>query len=153
MADLRYWEDRARDDAGAAVSAWVKLNDNGDGTHSVSMSDRGRPDTKWAIVSASSADNTIVAAVAAKKIRVHQVALQITGSCSIRFESGTGGTALTGVMPIVAGAVTAILSGSNGQFLLPYSPVGWFETAVNTLLNLELSASSAFGVIAYSEVA
>lgn len=134
------------------VHPLIRWLDLGDGTQALAVSDMRARTVKWAVISASSTDNTIVAAVADKKIRVHQVALQATASCAIRFESGTGGTALTGVMPIVAGEITALLSGSNGAFLLPYSPVGWFETAVNTLLNLELSTSSVFGVLAYTEV-
>lgn len=108
-------------------------------------------DVTFVAVSASGADNTLVGAITNRRIRVHQVALQATASCTIRFESNTGGTALTGQMPIVAGPISETLSGSNGMFCLPYSPVGWFETEVGQLLNLELSTSSVFGVLGYTE--
>lgn len=99
---------------------------------------------KYAIIdAATSGDNTIVAAVASKKIRVLQAFLIAAGTTTVRFESGAGGTALTGQMSLIA----------NVGFVLPFSPVGWFETASNTLLNLELSAAvSVDGVIAYVEV-
>lgn len=96
-----------------------------------------------AIDAASSGDNTIVAAVTGKKIRVHAVFLVAAGAVNVRFESGASGTALTGQMNCAA----------NGGFVLPYNPVGWFETAAATLLNLELSgATSVDGCIVYSEV-
>jgi hypothetical protein len=96
------------------------------------------------IDNAGSGDNTLVAAVTGKKIRVLQCMLVMTGTAvTIRFESGAGGTALTGQMQPSQG----------GGFVLPFSPVGWFETAASTLLNLELGgAQSADGVLAYVEV-
>lgn len=100
---------------------------------------------KFAIIdAATSGDNTLVAAVASKKIRVLSLFLIAAGTVNARFESGTGGTALSGQMNLVA----------NAGFVLPFNPVGWFETAVNTLLNLELSAAiSVDGGLVYVEVA
>jgi hypothetical protein len=61
----------------------------------------------------------------------------------VRFESGAGGTALTGQMILAA----------NGGFVLPFSPIGWFETAANTLLNLELAgATTVDGNLMYTVV-
>ena len=81
---------------------------------------------------AVSGDNTLVAAAGAgNKIRVLAAFLVSAGTVNVRFESGAGGTALTGQMNLVA----------NTGFVLPYNPKGWFETAANTLLNLELSAA------------
>lgn len=99
---------------------------------------------KFVIIdAASSGDNTILAAVASKKIRVLSCFLVAAGAVNVRFESGAGGTALTGVMNLT----------TNSGFTLPYSPVGWFETASNTLLNLELSgAVSVDGALVYIEV-
>lgn len=92
---------------------------------------------------ASSGDNTIVAAVNPKKLRVLSVFLVAAGAVNVRFESGAGGTALTGQMNLAA----------NGGFALPFNPLGWFETASNTLLNLELSgAVSVDGCLTYVEV-
>jgi hypothetical protein len=96
-----------------------------------------------AIDAATSGDNTLVAAVADKKIRVLSLFMVAAGAVNARFESGAGGTALTGQMSLAA----------NGGFVLPYNPNGWFETAVNTLLNLELSdAVSVDGSLCYVEV-
>ena len=96
------------------------------------------------IDAASSGDNTLVAAVTGKKIRVHSCVLIMTGTAvTIRFESGAGGTALTGQMTPSQG----------GGFVLPHNPVGWFETVAGELLNLELGgAQSADGVLNYSEI-
>lgn len=96
-----------------------------------------------AIDAATSGDNTLVAAVSGKKIRVLAVFLVAAGTVNVRFEGGAGGTALSGQMNLVA----------NTGFVLNYNPVGWFETAVTTLLNLELSgAISVDGSLVYIEV-
>lgn len=96
-----------------------------------------------AIDAASSGDNTIVAAVASKKIRVLSVFLVASAAVTTRFESGAAGTALTGQMQL----------GANGGFVLPFNPTGWFETASAVLLNLELSgAISVDGSLVYIEV-
>lgn len=99
---------------------------------------------KFAIIdAATSGDNTLVAAVTSKKLRVLALFLVAAGAVNVRLESGAGGTALTGQMNLVA----------NTGFVLPYNPVGWCETAVTTLLNLELSAAiSVDGSLVYVEV-
>lgn len=96
-----------------------------------------------AIDLASSGNNTVVAAVTGKKIRVHQLFLISAGIVNVRFESGADGTALTGQMNLIA----------NTGFVLPFSPVGWFETTADALLNLELSAAvSVDGSLTYTEI-
>jgi len=99
---------------------------------------------KYAIIdAATSGDNTLVAANATKKLRVLAGFLVAAGTVNARFEGGAGGTALTGQMNLVA----------NTGFVLPFNPAGWFETATNTLLNLELSAAiSVDGSLTYIEV-
>jgi hypothetical protein len=93
---------------------------------------------------AVSGDNTLVAAAGASNIiLVHQLFLVAAAAVTVRFESGTGGTALTGQMNIAA----------NQGFVLPFSPIGWFQTAANTLLNLELSsATSVDGCLVYTVI-
>lgn len=90
---------------------------------------------------ATSGDNTLVAAVTGKRIRVLALFAIMTGTAvTIRFESAAGGTALTGQMQPTQG----------GGFVLPYNPVGWFETTAGELLNMELSgAQSVDGVLNY----
>jgi hypothetical protein len=96
-----------------------------------------------AIDAATSGNNTLLAAVSARKIRVVSLFLVSAGTVTVRFESGADGGALTGQMNLVA----------NTGFVLPYNPAGWFETASNTLLNLELSgAVSVDGSFSYIEV-
>lgn len=99
---------------------------------------------KFAIIDhATSGDNTLVAAVAGKKIRVLALFLVAAGAVVARLEGGAGGTALTGQMTLAA----------NGTLVLPFNPLGWFETAASTLLNLELGgAVSADGSLLYIEV-
>ena len=91
-------------------------------------------DIKRAIVSgATNGDNTIVAAVTAKKIKVLGLVLVAASTVTIRLESGASGTALTGVMTVT--------TADNPVIVLPMSSPGnhWVETAAGALLNMELS--------------
>lgn len=99
---------------------------------------------KFAVIdSASAGDNTIVAAVTGKKIVVLSYALVSAGATTARFESGAGGTALTGQMTLAASTVLSC----------GFNEAGWFETAAGALLNLELSAAvSVDGHLSYIEV-
>lgn len=101
-------------------------------------------DIKYASISgATSGDNTVVAAVSGKRIRVLSVALITTTATTVAFESGASGTALTGDMPLAA----------NGGFVLPFNAAGWFQTASGSLLNMELGgAIQTSGMLTYIEV-
>lgn len=89
-------------------------------------------------------DNTLVAAVTGKRIRVVALFLVASGGANtLRFESGAGGTALSGQFNLAA----------NGQLVLPFNTAGWLQTAAAALLNLELSAATSVdGALAYVEV-
>lgn len=128
--------------ADAAVAAPVPVQASAESNQMTAAGTVVTP--KYVIIdAASNGDNTILAAVTSKKIRVLACMLVAAGTVNVRFESGAGGTALTGQMNLVV----------NTGFVLPYNPVGWFETASNTLLNLELSAAvSVDGCITYIEV-
>ena len=103
----------------------------------------GQPLKRETLADASSGDNTIVAAVTDRKIRVHSVFLVTAGAVTVAFESGAGGTALTGDMSFAA----------NGGMVLNHNPTGWFETAASALLNVELGGAVAIaGAITYTEV-
>lgn len=94
------------------------------------------------ISASSSGDNTIVSAVSDKRIRVLKVILMSAGTVNATFQSGAGGTALTGAMPLIA----------NIGFDSGYCPpeAGQFETGVGELLNLSLSgAVGTFGWLIY----
>lgn len=100
---------------------------------------------KYAVIDTStSPDTTIVAAVSGQKIRVLSAYIVASGGANtVRFESGAGGTALSGQMSLAA----------NGGLVLPYNEGGWFETSAGALLNLELSAATSVdGGISYVEV-
>lgn len=94
---------------------------------------RGRQNVLNAVISAAnSGDNTIVAAPGAGlRIRVLSYFYKVTSAVNVRFESGAGGTALTGIVPYGAEGGVAKDSDSDGLF----------ECAVNTLLNMELSGA------------
>lgn len=95
---------------------------------------------RTAIDVASSGDNTLIAAVAGKKIRVYYCILVSSGTVTVRFESGASGTALTGQITLAV----------NTGFATGYCPLGHFETTAGVLLNLELSdAVSVDGWIVY----
>lgn len=102
-------------------------------------------DVQFAVIAAAGAgDNTLVAAVTGKRIRVLSLFMIASGGANTtRFESGASGTALSGLMDLIA----------DGQLVLPHNPAGWFQTAVAALLNLELSAATLVaGALTYVEV-
>tara|TARA_Y100000310_G_scaffold139224_1_gene138495 strand:+ start:3406 stop:3774 length:369 start_codon:yes stop_codon:yes gene_type:complete len=97
---------------------------------------------KRAVVNTASANTTLVAAVTSAHIRVVFMTLVLGAAANIRLESTSGGTALTGVMEIAA----------NGGIVWPFNPVGWVETTVGELLNLEQSGTvNIDGVVGYIE--
>lgn len=99
-------------------------------------------EAQYAVIDdATSGNNTIVAAVTGKKIRVLGYVLVAGGAVNARFESDADGTALTGVMTLAAA----------GDVIAPgYNPSGHFETVAGELLNLELSgAVSVDGHLTY----
>jgi len=100
-------------------------------------------DIKRAVIDTSAGDNTIVVAVSGKKIRVLSLFLTAAAAMAVRFESATAGTALTGAMALATGT----------PLVLPYNPLGWFETIAGELLNLETTTSNACdGALQYIEV-
>jgi hypothetical protein len=111
------------------------------------MTFRGEADQtliKRAVISAaSSGDNTLVAAVTDKKIRVLEFTLVVASAVTVRFESAASGTAITGVMSLAA----------NAGISTTWCPVGHFETISGQLLNLELGgAVQVSGWLVYQEV-
>lgn len=97
-----------------------------------------------AVVAASTGgNNTLVAAVAGKVIRVLALVLVASGGANtVRLESDADGSPLSGQMDLAA----------DGQLILPYNPAGWVETVAGELLNLELSAATAVaGLLLYVE--
>jgi hypothetical protein len=99
---------------------------------------------KYAAIAASaSGNNTVVAAVAGKKIRVLAYTLVANGTVTAKFQSGAGGADLSGAKAMTTNTV---LSPS-------YCPVGHFETAAGALLNLSLGGAVAVsGHLTYVEI-
>ena len=108
-------------------------------------------DALYAPISASTTgNNTVVDAVAGRKIRVLSAAIFASADLTAKFKSGTAGADLTGAVPLNALTTTALLSGATGGVVLPYSPAGWCETASGDLLNLVLGGTGdAFGCVVY----
>jgi len=108
---------------------------------------------KFAAISLTST-GTIVAAVAGKKIRVLSLLMTIeqeTGDETYILKSGAAGTALTGSIGDTTSTSTA-----RGSLVVsyPFSPVGHFETASGTLLELALAGTTpiAHGSLVYVTV-
>ncbi len=101
---------------------------------------------KFAIINAaSSGDNTVVAAVSGKKLRVLQYTFVCAAATDVTWKSGTGtgAVALSGTMSIAA----------NSGLSTAFSPVGLFETAAGSALNLYLSAANqTSGTLVYLEI-
>lgn len=97
-----------------------------------------------AIAASSNGNNTLISAVTSKKIRVLAFSLMASAAVNAKFQSGAGGTDLTGLKYFAA---------AGGGICQPFNPAGWFETASATLLNLSLSGGVAVGgEIVYIEV-
>lgn len=95
------------------------------------------------IDAATSGDNTIIAAVAGKKLRVYQLVLISAGTVTTRWESGTAGNFLSGEMTLAV----------NTGYAPPWCPAGHFETVAGEALNLQLSgAVSVDGWLVYAEI-
>ena len=85
---------------------------------------------KFASISDSASGQTaIVAADATRKIRVTAYVLVADAAVTAKFQNGS--TDVTGPMSLAA----------NGGVVAPFNPAGWFETAANTALNLNLGAA------------
>lgn len=93
-----------------------------------------------AVIDAAAGDTELVAAVTGKRIRVLSFSLVAADALTARFESGAGGTALTGIMDLAANQEIG-----HGHF----HPGGHFETAAGEALSLELSAGTADGYLTY----
>lgn len=99
-----------------------------------------------AIAAATSGNNTLVAAVTSKKIRILALFVVAGAANNIYFDDGAGTL-------IIGGSTNKIQLAANGGFVLPFNPVGWGETAATQALRANLSAAtSVSGVVVYVEV-
>jgi hypothetical protein len=96
----------------------------------------------YAAISASTdGNNTLVAGVAGKRIRVLSLVLVASGGVNTaQLQTAAGGVALTGVMDLA----------DNGQLVMLYNPAGWCETGTGELLNMALTeATVVAGMLTY----
>jgi hypothetical protein len=93
-----------------------------------------------AIAASTSGNNTLVAAVAGKKIRVLGLAVVAGAAGNIYFTSNNSGTVIFG------GSTNTIDLAVNGGFVLPMTPtaVGWFETTAGQALVMNASSTGPF---------
>ena len=103
-----------------------------------------------AISASSSGNNTLVAAVTGKRIRVVSYVLSFSGTVNAKFTDGAGGSDLTGLLYGAAGVNVSAAPHSDGRF---HGPAGHFETGQGTALVLNLSGATAVGGhLTYDEV-
>lgn len=98
-----------------------------------------------ALSATSDGNNTVVAAITGKKIRVKGYVLNVNAAGTVQWKSGTS-TALSGAMELVdGGGVSAPLAGPKDGF--------WFETASGEALVITTAAGvDALGHVAYEIV-
>ncbi len=94
------------------------------------MPPQGASDELHAVISGASTDNTLVAAVTGKKIRVTSFYLVAVTAVTVAFESSTT-SALTGIMSL----------GATGVLQAGFNPHGHFETVAAELLNMTLGGA------------
>jgi hypothetical protein len=111
----------------------------------VTTTDRGLAAAKRAAFDFATAtgDQTVVAGVGGKKLRVHGYFLSTSAAITIRWRSAAGGSWISGSLPLLASTLVTV----------PYAVSGWFETVAAEALILNLSAlSNCGGVVVYEEV-
>lgn len=124
--------------SGEPIYAWAGMDIN----------QSGAP-VKFASVAAAIGTTDLVAAVASKKIRCLAFYAKPLAGGSIQYLSNA--TPLGGVLNFVA-SVVGVLAGTDGSILLPYCPVGWFETVAGDPLKATITGSAVPGMLVYQEV-
>lgn len=126
--------DRTTDNVGAVQVTDAIMNDTTALT----------PKFKSATVAVSQTDSSLVAAVTSKKIRVLSLAVQCGSTATdVTFESDEATDVRLHKVP----------AGANGGQILPFNPVGWFETASGSALIVTTGAGSSVEIsLTYIEV-
>lgn len=108
---------------------------------------------KRAVISAdANGDNTLVALVANKSIRVVSIALLAKTGTALNLYFKTGSTGIFGDSDATIPLDSTGATGTPG-FVLPYNPAGWMQTAVGEALVLVLDAGEDVGgSVQYVEV-
>lgn len=87
------------------------------------------------IVASASGATTIINAVASKKIRVLALQLVANAAVNVKWQSHATPTDITGLAYLA----------TNGGLVLPFNPVGWFQTLTGEALDINLSGAVAVG--------
>lgn len=87
------------------------------------------------LTASSSGVTTLIALVSSKKIRVLALSLVANGAVNVKFQSHVTPTDISGLYYLAA----------NGGMVLPYNPVGWFQTVSGEALDINLSGAVAVG--------
>lgn len=94
----------------------------------------------------ASGDNDLIAAVASKKLRVLSIFCMVGTATNVYLHDDTPTN-------LVGNSTDKLILAANGGFVLPFNPLGWFETGSGKKLVANLSAANAFaGTIVYVEV-
>jgi hypothetical protein len=88
------------------------------------------------IVASSSGATTVISAVSGKKIVVLAMAISANAAVNVKWQSHVTPTDLTGLL---------YCGGQGDGEVLPFNPVGWFETVAGEALDINLSAGTAVG--------
>lgn len=78
----------------------------------------------------ASGTSTVVAAQGGQRIRVLQLCVITGGANNVKFQSN-GTTDLTALFPLA----------QNGGFVMPYSDIGWFNTAIGESLTINMTGA------------
>lgn len=101
-----------------------------------------------AIAGATNGDNTLVAGVATKKLRVLAMVVVSGAAGNLYFTSGAGGSVIFG-----GSANKIVLAAASALFALQFCPVGWFETLAGQALVMNASSTGPWsGGVVYAEV-
>lgn len=145
-ANLWVWDTALLDFRKATVADLLASAASAETSSIYSGSTALTPKFKLANVAASQTDSAVVAAVSLKKLRVVGLVL-VTGATAttVTFTSKPGGAG-TAISMLFANA-------ANGGAVLPFNPVGWFETAAGEGLSATTGAGSTTGIqVVYIEV-
>ncbi|MEE8234319.1 MAG: hypothetical protein V3R41_06540 [Gammaproteobacteria bacterium] len=83
----------------------------------------------------STGDNTIVAAVPGKRIKVVQIMMTADAQATVKFTDGAGGSVLCGPQSMVEGV----------PLVFPFCSLGWMITSVNTAFVVNFSDATNIG--------
>jgi hypothetical protein len=123
------------------TGALIVNTGGGGGTTTVQTALNSARTTPAAITFASSGNNTVIAAIGGKVIRVFRMALVVAGATNITFEDSTP-TLFTGAMPFQA----------NGSLVLDFTDEPWFTTAVGAAFVINSSnAVQVSGVVYFTQ--